>query len=291
MVSVIVPHYSDLVGLDRCLEALEAQTYPKECFEIVVGDNNSPEGAEAVARVVAGRARLTIVTEKGAGPARNGALALARFETLALTDSDCVPHPQWLERGVGALAELDLVGGRMVVFPADTANVNSVESFELVFRFDNEDYIRRTNFTVTANLFTRRSIFDKVGGFLATGVSEDVEWCHRATAAGYRLGYKGDVIVRHPARPDWPALCKMTRRMDMEMFKLRVTSNVARIQWVLRILFYPLSAVAHTPKVLWSPNITGLGQRIGALIVLYRIRLLRSVIGFRLLISGVPGAA
>ena len=42
MVSVVVPHYADLVGLDRCLATLAAQTYPRDRVEIVVADNGSP---------------------------------------------------------------------------------------------------------------------------------------------------------------------------------------------------------------------------------------------------------
>ena len=289
MVSVIVPHYSDLAGLDRCLEALERQSYPRDRFEIIVGDNNSPQGREAVEQAVAGRARLTIVIEKGAGPARNGALALARHETLAFTDSDCVPDPFWLERGVKALERLDLVGGDMIIFPADVANVTPVECFELVFRFNNKAFIERENYSVTANLFTRQSIFNKIGGFSHTGVSEDVEWCHRAVAAGYSLGYVAEILVLHPARPDWAGLRKMTWRMDSEMFGLRVTSNLARVGWLFRIFFYPLSALAHTPRVLRSPRLNGLGQRLAALGVLYRVRLLRSAVGLKLLMGGTPG--
>ena len=82
-VSVIVPHYQDLDGLALCLAALDAQTYPRDRFEIVIADNNSPCGLEAVEKVIAGRAKLVSVLEKGAGPARNGAVAASRGEVLA----------------------------------------------------------------------------------------------------------------------------------------------------------------------------------------------------------------
>ena len=57
-VSVIIPHYRDFVGLERCLTALEQQTYPADRMEIVVADNASPEGEAAVSAVVRGRAKL-----------------------------------------------------------------------------------------------------------------------------------------------------------------------------------------------------------------------------------------
>jgi GT2 family glycosyltransferase len=287
-VSVIIPHYNDLSGLSRCLDALELQTYPRDRFEVIVGDNNSPVGVEAVTRAVAGRAQITVVTKQGAGPARNGALALAQHEILAFTDSDCLPNPDWIERGVLALDTHDLVGGRMEVFVGDPSKVTPAEAFELVFAFDNESYIRLNNFTVTANLFTRRSIFERIGGFSDTGASEDVEWCQRAAARGCRIGYDSSTVVLHPARPSWSEVLKKTRRTDTEMFKLKVTSNAARVRWILRALAYPVSAVVHTPRVLRSRNLHSFGQRLDALRVLYRIRLARTWIGFRLLLSGSP---
>jgi len=286
MVSVIVPHYNDLIGLDRCLTALERQTYPRDRFEIIVGDNNSPQGIDEVTRVAADRARVALITDKGAGPARNGALSLARFDTLALTDSDCVPDPQWLGRGVESLDRFDIVGGRMKVFPADPANVSPVECFELVFRFDNKRFVEKSRYTVTANLFTRKSVFDRIGGFAVSVISEDIDWCHRALAAGYTQGYRDDLLVNHPARPDWASLCKMQRRLDMEIFEFKATSVVARLGWLARVLAYPLSAVAHSPRVLLSANLKGLRQRLSALVVLYRIRWWRVGLGVNLLLSG-----
>ena len=60
-VSVIVPHYNDPIGLAACLAALERQSVSPD--EIIVADNNSPQGQDEIARVIAGRARLTIVKE------------------------------------------------------------------------------------------------------------------------------------------------------------------------------------------------------------------------------------
>jgi len=92
-VSVIVPHYDDLRRLDVCLSALGKQTFPKTDFEIIVADNGSPQGFQEVESIVAGRAQLISIAEKGAGPARNGGAAVAIGEVLAFLDSDCVPEP------------------------------------------------------------------------------------------------------------------------------------------------------------------------------------------------------
>ena len=279
-VSIVVPHYSDLVGLAACLDALGRQTRAPD--EIIVADNNSPQGEAAVDAVIAGRAKLVVVNEKGAGPARNGGVAASTGEILAFTDSDCLPEPLWLERGLAALDQADFVGGAMRVLVADETNLTPAEAFERVFAFDNETYVRTKGFTVTANLFCPRDLFDAVGGF-RVGVSEDLDWCLRAGASGFRLGYAADAIVGHPARRTWPELERKWRRLNEEAFGLAVAEPNGRAKWLLKALLMPLSAFAHTPKVLASPALATPRDRSRALSVLFRLRAWRMLDSLRLL--------
>lgn len=283
-VSVIVPHYHDLPALDLCLSALVAQAYPRP-FEIVVADNASPEGREAVAAAIAGRAKLVIVEDRGAGPARNGGVAASTGDLLAFTDSDCVPAPDWLSLGLAALDRGDLVGGRMSVLVEEAGKPRPEEAFEQVFAFDNARYIKDLGFTVTANLFCRREVFDKVGGF-RVGMSEDLEWCQRAGAAGYRLIYEPLAVVGHPARRTWDELRNKWRRLSAETFALTADRPMGSLRWLLRSLLLPVSALAHTPKVLSSPALTSWPQRLGALTVLYRLRFWRLGDAIGLLATG-----
>lgn len=283
-ISVVVPHYSDLEGLDRCLAALMRQTMPRERFEVIVSDNMSPVGRDAVDAVIAGRARLVIATERGAGPARNAGAAVARGDTLAFTDSDCIPAPEWLAAGEAALAGVDLVGGAMAVSVEPGTALSGAQAFERVFAFDNRAYVERKGFTVTANLFCRRETFAAVGPF-KVGVSEDLEWCQRARALGYRIGYAADALVSHPARPDWPTLIGKWRRLNAESYALTVEQAGGRGRWWLRSLALPASILVHAPRVLRSPSLTS-GERVRALATLIRLRCWRFVDAQRLLIKG-----
>src|SRR6185437_7265885 len=242
--------------------------------EIVVADNNSPEGAEAIAGVIAGRATLVVVTEKGAGPARNGGVAQAKGELLAFTDCDCLPEPQWLASGLQALERYDIAGGDVRVFPDDMDHMTPVEAFDRVFGFDNALYIRSKGFSVTANLFCSREVFDAVGGFRAD-MSEDVEWSHRARRCGYRLGYAAQAIVQHPARRTWEELLHKWRRLNRESFGLVPDTARGRLWWRLRSLILPVSALAHTPHMLTTPLLKGWRQRSAGIRTLYRLRLWR----------------
>jgi GT2 family glycosyltransferase len=287
-VSVIVPHYQDLQRLDACLTRLSAQSLPRDRFEVVVADNASPVGAEAVEQVIAGRARLVVVPEKGAGPTRNGGVAAARGETLAFTDSDCLPEPGWLEAGLGALAEHDFVGGRMKVAVDDPDAMTPAEAFEFLFAFDNEAYIRDRNFTVTANLFCPRALFERVGGFRA-GLSEDIEWSQRAVGLGYRIGFAAEAVVWHPARKTWPELRKKWARINAEFYELHMSRRFGVVRFLAMALSQIPTALLATPRVLGARSLHTLGERVDVLGVLYRLKTERLVTSFRLLLGA--GAA
>lgn len=287
-ISVIIPHYQDLTGLGICLDALEAQTLPRDRFEIVVADNNSPVGMAAVEGVARGRARVVLVTEKGAGPARNGAVAASVGGVLAFIDSDCVAEPQWLAEGVAGLERFDLVGGRVTVLVGDEHAMTPPEAFERVFAFDFKTYIEKKGFTGAGNMFCRRELFDRVGGF-RVGLSEDVEWSRRAVSMGARLGYAPGAACGHPARVTWDQLIGKWRRLNVETFGLMEGQPGRRGRWLARNLLMPLSALAHTPKVLRSPALNTGAQRLDALVTLYRLRWWRMVDAIRLLAETRPG--
>jgi glycosyltransferase involved in cell wall biosynthesis len=273
-ISVVVPHYNDLEGLEKCLASLMAQTYPADRVEVLVADNASPQGIPAVEAVAAGRARVILVETRGAGPARNGAVAQATGDILAFIDSDCQARPDWLAQGIAALPAYDFIGGRVTVLVDDETRMTPVEAFERVFAFNFEHYITRMGFTGAGNLFCPRALFHAIGEF-RTMVSEDVEWSRRGVAMGYRLGYAPLAVVGHPARRTWDELILKWRRVNSELFHLSQTGRWSRTRWLIRALGLPASALVHTPRVLFSDQLKGPRQRFDALYVLYGVRLWR----------------
>jgi GT2 family glycosyltransferase len=278
-VSVVIPHLDDLANLDRCLTLLGQQTY--RSVEIIVVDNGSRVGIEAVRATAAARARVVQAQARGAGPARNAGADQARGAILAFIDSDCRPDPDWIAEGVASLASHDLVGGSVHVDVEDRANMTPCEAFEVVFAFRNDMYIRRKGFTVTASMFVRRDVFATVGPF-RNGVSEDMDWCHRARRLGYRLGYAPNAIVGHPARRTWAELRRKSERLTAESFELYGEMRFGRLRWLARAWLIPVSIVPHLARVMTTAKLGNLRDRLRAAQVLIRIRLVRFVEANRL---------
>jgi glycosyltransferase involved in cell wall biosynthesis len=282
-VSVIIPHYNDLDALDICLSTLVRQNFPSEQMEIIVADNASPQGRASVEEVVGNRARLIHVKNRGAGPARNGGVAASTGQILAFIDADCSADPDWLAQGVAALTKYDIVGGRVDVSVKDDNRMTAAEAFERVFAFDIENYLSRKGFVVTANLFCHRAVFDAVGDF-GVGVSEDVDWCHRASACNFRIGYVPFALVSHRARRSWIELKNKWSRINSETYSLKMRGKNGRVSWILTSVILPASAFAHTPRVLMSERLQ-MTQKIAALGMLYKIRFWRTWDYLRLLLN------
>ena len=270
-ISVIVPHYAQKPLLRLCLAALEAQTMPRADYEVIVVDNGTPGGVDDVAADFPG-VRFALAEEKGAAPARNAGLALARGAIIAFTDADCIAEPGWLRAGAAALNCADLAGGAVIVTADDERRLSPVEAFERVFAFRQKRYVEQKKFSVTANLFARREAADAIGPF-TNRLSEDVDWCRRGVALGFRLAFNDTSIVRHPARRDWEALVRKWDRLVVERWNgVRMAGKAPRLRWLMLAFATALSPAPHAIEILFTRKLQTFRDRIAATMVLARIR-------------------
>jgi GT2 family glycosyltransferase len=283
-ISVIIPHYEDLRQLSTCLDLLEKQTLDRSDFEIIIADNNSPCGLEAVRDVASGRAQVVLAETKGAGPARNEAVKVASAPALAFIDSDCRPWADWLRSGLEALKEHPIVGGPVLLEPRDPNRATPEEAFDVVFGFNALEFLKTRGFIGSGNLFVRREVFDAVGGF-RSGVSEDLEWSRRAVAQGFALAHDPGAIVSHPARHDWAELLRTWDRRTREAYLLTREGRGGRANWILQSWLVLISPVPHVAKVLRCPRLTSWSDRRGAIRVLFRLRWYRFLQAYRVMFA------
>lgn len=283
-VSVIIPHYCQPEALADCLASLNAQTLPRDRFEVLVVDNNSPGGPAPAQAAVGDRARLLVEMAKGAGPARNRGAAEAIGDVFAFIDADCVASQEWLEEGLRGLERFDVVGGRVDVSVADEAAMTGAEAFERVFAFDFRSYIEDKGFTGSGNLFCRRETFQAVGGF-RPAVSEDKDWSHRATAMGFSLGYHDAAAIAHPARANWSELTRKWSRLNREALKLSEEQRLGRWRWAVRNLFVPVSIAPHAIKIVRTAKLPDGKTKLRALGTLAALRMWRFLDGNRALLE------
>lgn len=210
MISVVIPVYQDWQRLRLCLSALASQTLSPTLFEVIVVDNDDtplpidqrPPGV-----------RYLHEPEGHSYSARNAGLRAATGDLLAFTDADCLPEPQWLEEGAREMERdptLDVAGGAIQMYR---------ERDTLAAWYDCKYGLRQTYFYerwkgyATANLFVRRTAFDRAGPFNADLESGgDIEFCWRARDVGCKIVFFPQAVVRHPARDTFGELVKQCKR-------------------------------------------------------------------------------
>lgn len=167
MISVVVPVFNTGRFLPRTVEALLAQDFPRDGYELIFVDNGSNDDSVEILHRYPG-IRVLHEPVQGSYAARNCGLRKARGDIIAFTDSDCFTDPAWLssiDEGFNVPGSLVLMGPRL---PA-----NDNRSLRLIAAYENQkkEYICESDdaslyYGYTNNMAVRRSVFETTGMFV-----------------------------------------------------------------------------------------------------------------------------
>jgi glycosyltransferase involved in cell wall biosynthesis len=255
--SVVIPARDAAATIGRTLECLGAQRSSTP-FDVIVVDDGSSDDTASIAESADLEVRVVRQGRRGAAEARNRGVRESAGEVLAFLDADCFPTPGWLEAGVLALADADVVQGK--VLPDAGAELGP---------FDRTLWItENVGLWQTANLFVTREVFDRVGGFedwlpveLGKLMAEDLWFGWRATRTGARPGFCEGALAHHAILPRGPLGYLDERRrlryfppIARKMPELRETMFVRRLFLSPRTAAFDLGvAVTATAALFRSP--------------------------------------
>lgn len=202
-IAVVAATHNRPHRLSLLLDALRAQTLPRDTFEVIVVDDGSedptPQFLADAER--AGDLTLTVLRREPAGgpaAARNLGWRAARAALIAFTDDDCRPTPGWLEAYLAA-AEAHpgaVFQGRVMM---DPEQMNALNPFAHTFEVTCYD-----EGFATANMAYPRDLLEHLDGFDETfprpaGEDTDLGW--RAIESGVRVEFVDDAVVHHGIVP------------------------------------------------------------------------------------------
>lgn len=198
LISIIVPVRNGAATLPACLDALAAQTLPRDRYEVIVVDDGSTDDTAALAR----RDGVNCVSIPNAGPAaaRNHGARHARGEFLLFTDADCVPAPHWAEALLAAFADLAVVGAKGAYRTRERGLAPRFVQLEYLSKYERMARLPSIDFIDTYSAAYRRDVFLANGGFdvsFPTPSVEDQEFSFRLAGKGYRMVFAPQAVVYH----------------------------------------------------------------------------------------------
>lgn len=195
-VSVVVPAYNAAAVIGNCLAALQRQTYPAECYEVIVVDDGSQDETAALAAAAA-----SVVSEgkRGKSGARNLGAEHARGEILLFTDADCEPVPEWIERMVAPfLCDPAVAGVKGAYLSRQSEYIARFTQVEVEERYDRMAREETINFIDTYAAGYRRATFLEHNGFdESLPEVEDQDLSFRLARAGHKMVFVPDARVYH----------------------------------------------------------------------------------------------
>jgi glycosyltransferase involved in cell wall biosynthesis len=254
VLSVVIPCYNARATISRCLDALENQTLPRNCYEIIIADS-STDGTTAIIEKQYPNVRLFHSdTRLYYGMARNLGLDAVRAETILFIDSDCIAEPQCLEQHLAehrAHPEAAAVMGGIVNGNPSVFWGWAIFLIEFA-RFLPTGTTRPVHDIITANTSFKARVFEQFGRFHTSPYSgEDKCFLSVLYGANAARFFAPSATVAHVNRDSASLVLRHLHWLGQGIAHVRLengeVNNIGR--WLL--LLSPLLAPLRMARILW----------------------------------------
>ncbi|HNO77672.1 MAG TPA: glycosyltransferase [Phycisphaerae bacterium] len=209
-VTTQLPVYNEADVVTRLIDAVVAMDYPKDKHEIQVLDDSTDNCRDLIDKIVRQYADrgfdIRVVRRDDRHGYKAGALAhatpQAKGEFLAIFDADFVPPSEFLKKCIALLVanpKAACMQGRWGHLNRDESWLTRAQALGIDGHFAIEQGARAwngllMNFNGTAGIWRKAAILDeKVGGWSADTLTEDLDLSYRAQLAGWEIEYCVDV--------------------------------------------------------------------------------------------------
>ncbi len=245
--SILIVSWNVRALLLACLDALPQAVGDEFSYEVIVVDNASTDGTVDAVRQTLPHVRIIANKEnRGFTGGNNQALAAARGRYLLFLNPDTRPLPgsiAELIRYLEAHPQVGIVGPRLwygdgrpqpnrrrfptllTLFTESTIIEHYLPRLPIFARFKMadrpDDRVQEVDWLVGAAMLARREVYEQIGpldeGFFM--YSEELDWCRRARAAGWRVVYDPAAEIIHY---EGQSSQQVVARRDIAFFSSRV---------------------------------------------------------------------
>jgi len=253
--SIVIPSYGRPQALQRCLEALTTLDYPRDQFEAIIVDDESPHPVDEIAKPFSNSLNILVLRQRHAGPAaaRNLGVQHARGKILAFVDDDCVADPDWLRQLEAASEQFPgaLLGGGTVNACADNVFAATNQLLIDTVRRCLDEHASPLRFFPSNNLAVSSAALRDIGGFDASirlAAAEDRELCARWVAAGKPLVEVPAARIKHYHPQTLVSFIRMHFRYGRGAALLHRRRNTTPAQFIAMGLYWRMLDVGlHAP--------------------------------------------
>ncbi len=197
-ISVIVPVHNAEKTIQKTLAAIKNQQGTDLDIEIIAVDDGSTDGTPAI---LSSHKNIVVLTQKNAGPAsaRNSGGKVATGDILVFTDSDTIPHPDWIKELTSPFNDEAIMVTAGTYTIANSGN-RLAEAIQREIELRHAGYGKFVEFGGTYNLALRKCLFISIGGFdesYRRASGEDNDFCYRILRQGYKIRYVPTAKVAH----------------------------------------------------------------------------------------------
>ncbi len=203
-VTVQIPTYNEPVAI-RCAEKCMAFDYPKDRFEILIGDDSADKAVSRMIKEFADRNKEAVKVirrqkNEGFKPGNlNNLLGYSKGEIIVIFDSDFVAPKNFLKRIVKPFIENKNVAGVQARWDFLNSNHNLVSklasSIMMVYHHLWMPLINKNgiSFICGSAEAVRKDAIIELGGWQNGSLTEDIEFSLRMLQSGYKITYISDL--------------------------------------------------------------------------------------------------
>lgn len=221
-IDIIIPVYRGLAQVRACITSvLESRTENQNAAELIVIDDASPDAElSAWLDTLAAKGQITLMRNDfnlGFIETVNRGLRLHTARDVVLLNADTLVHGDWIDRLKSSLySDIDIASvtpwsnnGEMTSFPKiataalmpNTAQLRLIDATAAALHRSGEIADIVLPCCCGFAMMMRRRVLEQIGlldgASLVRGYSEEVDWCLRAGAAGYRHLAATGVFIAH----------------------------------------------------------------------------------------------
>ncbi len=234
-VTVLVPAWNEGEGVITTIQALLKSSHKNT--EIILIDNNSTDNTEeSAARLILDHGRspppkrgkkidLVYIKEmrQGKGHALNAGIARSTGEIIVSIDADCYVPRDTIANFVKCFRDptvMAAVGNVKIGNTNTLLGVVQYLEFLFSFYFKKSDSLFGCIYIIggAAGAF-RKEIFDKIGGYSVSNITEDIDLSMRIQIAGMKIAYVEDAVVYTEGASDFKSLILQRLRWKRGRFE------------------------------------------------------------------------